>query len=205
MMASNMSLSPTSFAPASDHDDLCFGTRDGQLKVRLRALFLRRVDAKFSVDHAGRTPAVGPFHGISEIERATDAPSIPQNSGLQSCSTLTNHQVDSDVVAQIFRKSGRIWRSITRGENRVFGRTAFALKEGAGNMTDGVKSFFIIDGKRQKIGAFAGIFRRRRAAKHRGVAVADGQEPLASPPSCRFRLRVCVRQARTQKREITEH
>ena len=69
------------------------------------------------------TPEIGPFHGISEIERAIDVPTIAAISGMQSLSTLITVQTMETSFLISLGKRGRIGLSITR-------LTRIALSEG---------------------------------------------------------------------------
>ena len=60
-----------------------------------------------------KRPPIGPFHGMSEIERATDAPIIAVISGEQSLSTERTVSERFTSFLKSFGKRGRIGRSIT--------------------------------------------------------------------------------------------
>ena len=61
-----------------------------------------------------RTPAIGPAHGISEIDNAADAPIIPQMAGSQSWSTDITVATTCTSLRTPLSNSGRIGRSIKR-------------------------------------------------------------------------------------------
>ena len=58
-------------------------------------------------------PPIGPFHGMSEMERAMDAPIIAVISGEQSSSTDITVSVRATSLRRSFGKSGRMGLSIT--------------------------------------------------------------------------------------------
>ena len=68
-----------------------------------------------------------------------------------------------------------------RGQRVLFGRTAFALEEAAGNAARGVIFFLVIDGERQEIDAGLRLLRRDHGREHGGFAVGgnDGAVGLA--------------------------
>ena len=61
-----------------------------------------------------RTPAIGPFQGISEIDNAADAPIIPQIAGSQSWSTDITVATTCTSLRTPLSNNGRIGRSIKR-------------------------------------------------------------------------------------------
>ena len=67
-----------------------------------------------------KTPAIGPFHGISEIDSAIDAPSIAEISGEQSLSTDMTVRLRETSLRRSFGNRGRIGRSMTREVSIAF-------------------------------------------------------------------------------------
>ena len=69
-----------------DHDDLLLGSRNGKLEISLShaARQVGLIMKSSSSIMPTNTPPIGPFHGISEMERAMDAPIIAVISGEQS-------------------------------------------------------------------------------------------------------------------------
>ena len=60
------------------------------------------------------TPEIGPFHGISEMDRAAEVPTMAAISGEQSGSTdMTVHTTDTSFLISLGNR-GRIGRSMTR-------------------------------------------------------------------------------------------
>ncbi len=60
------------------------------------------------------TPAMGPFHGISEMDRATDAPIMAVISGEQSRSTDMTISDSAMSLRRSLGNRGRMGRSMTR-------------------------------------------------------------------------------------------
>jgi hypothetical protein len=81
---------------------------------------------------------------------------------------------DLDLVAELFGEE-RTDRTIdqARGQRFLFGRTAFALEEAAGDAPGGVELFLIVDGEREEILPFACLAGRYRRDQHDGTAHAD--------------------------------
>ena len=66
------------------------------------------------------TPPIGPFHGISEMDSAMDAPIIAVISGEQSGSTDITVSVSATSLRRSFGNNGRMGRSITREVRTAF-------------------------------------------------------------------------------------
>ena len=120
MIASNISSSGTSLAPASIITTL-FAL---DATVSSRSLFslcsavgLMTISPSTSPTNTLET---GPFHGISEIESAMDAPIRPVTSGEQSGSTESTRRSRVTSFLRSFGKSGRIGLSITREVSIAF-------------------------------------------------------------------------------------
>ena len=98
-----------------------------------------------------------------------------------------DHRDDVGVVLLVVRQHGgghlrvaapavgeqRTDRAVdqARGQRVLFGRTALALEEAAGNTSRRVIFFGVVDGQRKEIDAFLGLLRRDDRAEHGGLAV----------------------------------
>ena len=119
------------------------------------------------------TPAMGPFHGMSEMESAMDVPIMPAISGLQSWSTLITVITTETSFRMSLGNSGRMGRSTTRLVSTAFspGRT-LAAHEAAGDAAHGIQLFFKVHRKGEEIDAVAGLVAHGDVAQHSGLAVA---------------------------------
>ena len=113
MIASNIVSSGTSFAPAS----IITTFFCDPATVSSRVLSWRCLKSGLMMILPSTsptwTPAIGPFHGISEIESAIEAPSIAATSGSQSGSTERMSRLIATSLRRSFGKSGRIGLSMT--------------------------------------------------------------------------------------------
>ena len=113
-MALYISSSDTSFAPASIITT--FFSEAATVSSSTLSFLSSAVGLMMNLSPIIPTnaPPIGPFHGISEMERAMDAPIIAVISGEQSGSTLITVRVRATSLRRSFGKRGRIGRSITR-------------------------------------------------------------------------------------------
>ena len=84
MMASNISSSVTSFAPASIMTTFFSDAATVSSSVDTARCAAVGLTTYSPSTIPMKAPPIGPFHGISEMERATDAPIIAVISGEQS-------------------------------------------------------------------------------------------------------------------------
>ena len=102
--------------------------------VRFRSDFSRcstvGLMTNFPSTRPTRTPAMGPLKGISETERAQDAPIIAAMSGGLSCSTERTVAMTCMSLRKPLGKSGRMGRSMSRAQRMaaLLGRPSRLMK-----------------------------------------------------------------------------
>ncbi len=166
-----MSASLASSAPPSTITIASLLARDHEIDVG-RALCSNVGNATSSPStRATRTPAIGPFHGMSERESAALAP--------DSASTSVGFSRSDDKTVAMtcvsFLKpsgnSGRSGRSIKRDDRTsAVAQAAFALEEAAGDLAGGVGLLDVLTGEREEVepGTLLG---RHRGDEHDALTV----------------------------------
>ena len=120
MMALYISSSETSFAPASIMTIFCIVAATVSSSVLSSRCALVGLMTGLPSTMPTKTPPIGPFHGISEMERAMDAPIIPAISCEQSGSTAMTVSEIATSLRRSFGNRGRIGRSMTREVRMAF-------------------------------------------------------------------------------------
>ena len=157
-----------------DHDDLLCGAGDSELEIADRSLGFRRVDDYFAVhksDEYARDRAVPRNVGNGKRYGSTD-----HCGNFGGAVGIDGHDGERyhDVVAEILREE-RADRSVDNAgsEYRVFGRPAFAAVPASGDLSGGVKPFFVIDGKGKEVDTVSRSGGHGRVCKNCGFAVAN--------------------------------
>jgi hypothetical protein len=118
-----------------------------------------------------RTAAIGFSNGMSETQRAAEAPLMERMSGSISPSAERRMLM---IVEVVLREEGA-QRTIghARGEDLLLARTALALEVSAGELADGGGLLLVIDGEREEILAFLYGSGGNGADEDDGLAGAD--------------------------------
>ena len=156
------------------HHHGVLGARHGEGQFAGRALFVVRVDDELAIDQADVDRAGGPGKGnIRNAQRGGGA-----NHGRDFRRVVGVHghgdRHHLHVVAHAFGEQGA-QRTVDQaaGEDRLFGRPAFALDETAGNLADGIQLLFKIHAQREKVDAIARLVRRGSGHEQHRIAIAD--------------------------------
>ena len=157
-----------------DHDDLVLGRAQGNVHLGNLALLGGRVDNGLAVDDADLAA------GYNVVERDVgdgDRDGSAQQSdylGRVVIIVLENGADDGNVVAQVLREE-RTHRTVdlTRGQDRLLGRTALAAHEGAGDAAYGVHALLEVNGEREKVDAVTRLSGCGSGNENSGLAVAN--------------------------------
>ena len=157
-----------------DHNDLVLGSAQGNVHLGSSALLGGRVDDGLAVDDADL--AAG-YNVVERNIRNRDRDGSAQQSdylGRVVIIVLENGADDGNVVAQILREE-RTHRTVdlTRGQDRLLGRTALAAHEGAGDAAYCVHTLLEVNGKREEVDAVARLCGCGGGNEDCGLAVAD--------------------------------
>ena len=199
MMPSYISSSETLVGPGLDHGDA--RVRGGHRHGHAAHVAL----GGGGVDHdtapstrPTETPEIGPCHGMSEIESAnsTRRPCRRSRASSRGRRHITVHD-DRNVVAHVLREQ-RADRAVDHaaGEDRLVGRAALTLEEGAGDFAHGVELLLKIDGEGEEVDALARFGGSRNAPRARPSRRSGrGRRRWPGRPSCRFQSRAAGRRS----------
>ena len=157
-----------------DHNDLVLGSAQGNVHLGSSALLGGRVDNGLAVNDANLAA------GYNVVERnirdRNRDGSAQQSNYLRRVVVvvLQNGADDGNVVAQVLREQ-RTHRTVdlTRGQDRLLGRTALTAHERAGNAAYCVHTLLKVNGEREKVDAVTRLSGCGSSNENSGLAVAN--------------------------------
>ena len=157
-----------------DHNDLVLGSAQGNVHLGSSALLGGRVDNGLAVNDANLAA------GYNVVERnirdRNRDGSAQQSNYLRRVVVvvLQNGADDGNVVAQVLREQ-RTHRTVdlTRGQDRLLGRTALTAHERAGNAAYCVHTLLKVNGEREKVDAVTRLSGCGSGNENSGLAVAN--------------------------------
>ena len=162
-------------AGAFDHDDFVLFADVNEVEVALFALGVGRVDDEFAVDAAdadGADRAVK--RDVRDGQRGGGAVDAEHVGVVLAVGA--EHDGDDLRLEEVVLREKRAERTVghPRGEDFLFARATFALEVAAGELAGRGRLFFVVDGQREEVLAFAQLGHGDGGDEDDGVAGAHG-------------------------------
>ena len=165
-----------------DHNDLLFGSGNGNGHLILFFLSLGGVDHIFTVNIAQAYTADGSVPG--DVRNGYCNGSTDHTGDLRGTVGVNGHntKTDNNIVSHILgeqRTDGSVYN--TGGKDRLFGRSSLSLQKTSGDLSHGIQFFLKVNGKGEEINAVTGLFGGGSSGKNRGLAVSYHARTVGKP------------------------